>query len=757
MDGVRRTVSRLAAALLTVLGVALAMSMLAGTGAQAAVASMRAAGAGRAPLTPSPKLARNGAPGRLAYPVLTAATPARHVIVVGLGGLRWSDITPAATPAIWRLAERGSVGSLRDSAVWPRACPADGWLTLNGAARAAVSSGPTGPCPATPAVIPQGSGPGPARVPAMPALVSRNGAYLNQPDWGLLAAAPGHGGCATAVGPGAGLALASRTGHVDSYLPSPDTLPRAVLARCPLTLIDLGNLPNPAGRPSASSGVTSRSAALRAADRAIASLTSNLPTNSTLVLLSPGGYSPGLRVIVVAGPGFSHGLLTSVSTRRPGLILLTDITPTILHWLGTPVPSNVVGAVLGSAPRSTLAATAAALRGQQVAAQVGWSTTPTFFLVVRVGYLVAFALVWLIPWRPGRRRTVARTAGVAAASLPAGTFLAGLLPWWSVSHPAAAEYALAAGWAILIAALALAGPWRRDPLGPAGMVAAITLGVIVVDLLTGSHLQRESPFGLAVDAGRYYGLGNYAVGTYAASGIMCAVWAGSALLRRSRRSRALVLMSLIAALTIIVAGWPGFGAKVGGTIAMVPAFGVLLAAAAGIRITGRRAAVIAVSGLAVVVVFALASYFLPVAGPSDISGFVGRSLHGGAGIILARKVHSNLASLATSPFVLIVPVLVAALGVVIAWPGRVRGRLLVRAYEEIPLLRPAFSAIWLAGVLGWFAEDSGVIVPSAALLFVLPLAVAILSSLPERAGSDSPEPGGTGDRAVSGSGPSGYV
>lgn len=216
-------------------------------------------------------------------------------------------------------------------------------------------------------------------------------------------------------------------------------------------------------------------------------------------------------------------------------------------------------------------------------------------------------------------------------------------------------------------------------------------------------------------------------------------------------------MSLIAALTIIVAGWPGFGAKVGGTIAMVPAFGVLLAAAAGIRITGRRAAVIAVSGLAVVVVFALASYFLPVAGPSDISGFVGRSLRGGAGIILARKVHSNLASLATSPFVLIVPVLVAALGVVIAWPGRVRGRLLVRAYEEIPLLRPAFSAIWLAGVLGWFAEDSGVIVPSAALLFVLPLAVAILSSLPERAGSDSPEPGGTGDRAVSGSGPSGYV
>jgi hypothetical protein len=769
VDGVRRTVSRLAAPLLTVLGAALAMSMLAGTGAQAAavsrpasvaklaVASGRASAVGRTALTPSPHLVRNGATGRFAYPLLTAATPARHVIVVGLGGLAWSDITPAATPGIWHLAERGSVGSLRDSGVWPRACPADGWLILNGAARAAVSGGVAGPCPATPPVIPPGPGPGPARIPAMPALVSRNRAYLSQPDWGLLATAPGHGGCATAVGPGAGLALASPAGRVGSYLPSPGDLSRGILARCPLTVIDLGNLPNPAAGVSAPSGVTSRSAARRAADRARAAITSNLPANSTLVLLSPGGYAPGLRVIVVAGPGFSHGLLTSASTRRPGLILLTDVTPTILHWFGTPVPSNAVGAVLGSAPRSTLAATAAALRGQEVAAQVGWSTTSTFFLVIRLGYLAAVTLIWFLPWGPGRRRTVARTAAAAAASLPASTFLASLLPWWSMSHPAAAEYALAAGWAILIAALALAGPWRRDPLGPAGVVATITLGVIVVDLLTGSHLQRESPFGLAVDAGRYYGLGNYAVGTYAASGVMCVAWAGSALLRRERRSRALVLMSLIAALTIIAAGWPGFGAKVGGTIAMVPAFGVLLAAAAGVRVTGRHAAVIAVSGLAVVVAFALVSYFLPVAGPSDISGFVGRSLHGGAGIILARKAHSNLASLGTSPFVLIVPVLVAALGVVIAWPGRVRARLLVCAYEEIPLLRPAFSAIWLAGVLGWFAEDSGVIVPSAALLFVLPLAVAILSSLPERAGSDSPEPGGTGDRAVSGSGPSGYV
>jgi hypothetical protein len=47
------------------------------------------------------------------------AAPARHVVIVGLSGLRWSDLSPAATPTLWRLAGQGSVGSLVDFAVLP--------------------------------------------------------------------------------------------------------------------------------------------------------------------------------------------------------------------------------------------------------------------------------------------------------------------------------------------------------------------------------------------------------------------------------------------------------------------------------------------------------------------------------------------------------------------------------------------------------------------------------------------------------------
>ena len=166
----------------------------------------------------------------------TAPPPSQHVVVVGLSGLRWSDVSATTTPTLWRLAGQGSVGNLVDYAVKPLTCPADGWLTLNSGARA-QSDHTNAACGAFPAVQPAGQG---ARVPGLPALETYNHQFHNNPDWGLLAARTP--GCATAVGPGAALALADRTGHVASYLPAPDQISAAMLARCPLTVVDLGAL-----------------------------------------------------------------------------------------------------------------------------------------------------------------------------------------------------------------------------------------------------------------------------------------------------------------------------------------------------------------------------------------------------------------------------------------------------------------------------------------------------------------------------------
>jgi len=54
------------------------------------------------------------------------------------------------------------------------------------------------------------------------------------------------------------------------------------------------------------------------------------------------------------------------------------------------------------------------------------------------------------------------------------------------------------GWTLAIAAAALAWPWRRDGPGPFGAIAAATLLLLAVDVMAGSRLQLDAPFGLSL-------------------------------------------------------------------------------------------------------------------------------------------------------------------------------------------------------------------------------------------------------------------
>src|SRR5271165_4885543 len=729
----------------------------------------------------------------------TATAPVRHVVVVGISGLRWSDVSPSVTPTLWRLVGQGSVGSLVDYAVLPLTCPADAWLTLNAGDRA-QSDHTNAACGAFPAVTPAGAG---ALVPAMGSLEAYNNQFHNSPDWGLLA--KGVPGCATAVGPGAALALADSTGHVASYLPSAADLTAGVLARCPLTVVDLGNI-----------GSAERSSALASVDAQLARIAADVPAGSTLLVTAPGATTkpPHLQLALVDGPGYQAGLLTAASTRQPGLVVLTDLTPTMLGWLGGPasantapantapantapantapantapantapantapantapantapantapantVPADAVGAQITRGDRGSLTSTVQSLAGRDTAEQVWTSTHDEFFWAYALADAVVLAGIGLAFWpgmspgitgmRPGitgmspgiissaaedkRRRRARwwRVAGVFAAAVPVATFLANLVPWSLSAHPAAWLYTTSVALAAVIALAALLGPWRRDPLAPFGVVCLFTLVVLGIDVMTGSRLQLETPFGLSVlEAGRFYGIGNEALGIYGISGLLGAAWLGLVALRRSTPSRrpAVLAVAVVATFAVFASGWPGFGGKVGGTIAMVPCFVLLAMAVAGIRLNWRLVLLVAVSGLALFAVFALVNYFVPITGKSDISSFAGNSLHGHSGNLLLRKINSNIGSLSVNAFSPLIPIVVVWTGLMLWRPAWFALKTERRAYAAEPLMRPILGVLWLLPVLGWFADDSGVIVPAAALPFALPLGIGILAA-----------------------------
>ncbi len=181
-------------------------------------------------------------------------------------------------------------------------------------------------------------------------------------------------------------------------------------------------------------------------------------------------------------------------------------------------------------------------------------------------------------------------------------------------------------------------------------------------------------------------------------------------------------------LAVVASGWPGFGAKVGGTIALVPCLILLVAWLGGARVGRRWAVPVAVSGLVVFLAFAVVSYFLPAAGVSDIGTFAGNLLHGRGGDLLQRKVSSNVGSLTLNVFSWLVP-LAAALAAAGLWrPAALRLRTLEAAFTALLLLRVLAWLTWLVLVIGWFADDSGVIVPAVALPFAVALTVGMAAA-----------------------------
>ena len=136
------------------------------------------------------------------------------------------------------------------------------------------------------------------------------------------------------------------------------------------------------------------------------------------------------------------------------------------------------------------------------------------------------------------------------------------------------------------------------------------------------------------------------------------------------------------------------------------------------------------SGVALFAVFAVINYLIPATGPSDIGAFAGNLVHGHAGALLTRKWTSMLGSLAVNTYSPLVPLVIILVGLMLLRPSWFTVRALPRGYAAEPLLAMTLAMMWLVCVLGWFADDSGIIVPATALPLALPLGFALLAGVP---------------------------
>jgi hypothetical protein len=736
------------------------------------------------------RIARWGA-ALLAAPALAAAcpavaaagpAPADRVIVVGMAGLQWDDLDATRTPALWALAGDGAVAALSVRTVRPRACPLDGWLTLGAGRRAtAERPGPGGgtACPRIPDPV---SGRADLVLPGWPAMAAYNDGFGYQPRFGLLhSSVAGAGGCVTGVGAGAAAALAGADGRlpVEAARPATTPLDRALLDRCPLTVVDLGDVPedaaetaaapvvapeaDPAGpRPDeAGVGPAVRRRVVEAADRRLGRIVAARPDRSTLVVLglADSGWRPHLHVAIAHGPGrataYGRGWLTAASTRRDGMVQLTDATPTVLAAIGVEPAGDVVGAVWQvaaagpAAPAARAARAVPRLEEEDGKAQVIRDASPWFFNVVSVLQISLYLLVAVLVGASRRAvRHLPRETALTNAlhrgclflgAVPVATFLANLAPWWRAGRPLVALTAAVGVIAAGLGVLAVIGPWRRRAFGPSTFLAACTAGVLAADVASGSALQMSSLLGHSpLIAGRFYGFGNVAFAVFGTAAVLAAAGLVEPYVRSGRRRAAGALVGALGAAAVVVNGWPAFGSDFGGVLALVPGFALLGLRVAGVRLTVARAALVGVGAVVAVGAIAVLDWLRPPSARSHLGDFVQTVLDGGVADVLGRKLETNLNSLTSGPLAFVVPILFVALAVLVLSPDRLHARALAAAYRRAPTLSAGLVAALVVGVVGFAVNDSGVVIPAVALTVGGPLAVAACAA-----------PSGTGEGARS--------
>ncbi|MFV0459826.1 MAG: hypothetical protein ACK5MT_13770 [Actinomycetales bacterium] len=701
----------------------------------------------------SPGTAAGTSPSTTADPADTPTgdTGAPPVILIGTSGLRWDDVDPERTPALWGLLEQGSVGVISIRNVRSVACPVDGWLALSAGRRAGdVSAGSGRLCRAVP---PLGSSGVHAWVPDWDQFVAlaENGTFDAHP--GLLSDTLSAAGVPTAaIGRGAGIALANSEGIVPgAYYPGseqPDRLGATVtesLTSARLVVVDVGALRDPENLADTDPEQLSPPRAEQAEeiDARIAAVLAASPQTATVMVasLADSGYSPHLQLLAMTGPApagsspssYGPGLVGSSSTRQDAMVQVTDLLPTLLALVGAPAPSDLPGASVLPQPHSPSTAD----RLQRVLDLDSQAThiarlVPVFFnglVIAQILLYGAGTIALRKEWGgiEGRRRVLAvlRRVAIVFASVPISTFLANLVPWWRSSYQLATIVGAVCLFVTAISVVALLGPWRDRRLGPLGFVGGVTAGVLALDVATGSRLQISSLMGLQpLVAGRFYGLGNVQFALFSSGSIMLATSLADAALKAGRRRLAVVTVCVIGVIAVAIDGTPGLGSDFGGPPAMIPAFLLLALMVAGVRITVRRLLVIGLATLVVVSTISILDWLRPPSERTHLGRFVQTLLEGGAGQVIMRKAAQNWEILTGSWLTLLVPFGAVFIAVILMRPVAWGAPALQRTYEAAPTLKHGLIALCVLLAIGFAVNDSGTVVPAIGAVLVIPLLIA---------------------------------
>ncbi|MGI6604236.1 MAG: hypothetical protein GX062_04305 [Firmicutes bacterium] len=444
----------------------------------------------------------------------------------------------------------------------------------------------------------------------------------------------------------------------------------------------------------------------------------------TILLLSPtpgkDNYASGHRLTPIAwrGPGVTHGLIVSPTTRRHGLAANIDIAPTILAQIGLTWGPAVLGRPLSTRYDPEPLQKLALLEKRAVAS---FNLRP---MIIRlyIGYLI-LVLALTVGALLGRNERLAQLISwllPAGAAVPLVFLILAALP----VQPLAPTVALT-----VLATILIVVCLRRltgSPIRTLIATAIITVLLLAWDIAKGQNLIASSILGYCFISGaRYYGIGNEYMGVFLGAALPSLGY----LLDHYQLEQQRVYLTLVLFLLLgtVFLGGNSYGANAGGILAFVSATALV---ALGLRYPEPRIREIVIGlTLAIVFVSLLAWSDWHLATQTSHIGqavkLVTQSGFGSARDIVIRKLGMNLKLLRYSLWSRVLLMLLITLCSLFYGPYRWKLKFAKERRLLVLFLRGTVAGI----VVALIANDSGVVAAATALLY--PVSLLILLVLPK--------------------------
>jgi hypothetical protein len=583
-----------------------------------------------------------------------------QVVVVGVTGR--TELTPADRAVLGTHLDDAQTGMVSIRPRYVRDCAAAGWTTLGAGRRAAVGD----------LCAPEVQN---GKVTDWAARQAAAAARRGDAQLGTLAGSVP--GCVAAVGPGAALAAAKPDGSVAHYQSPEEFVAAGMQTQCPITLVDAGPL----------------------SDQIITQLADRKDITTIVTGIGPaaGSDDPSLQVIYRLGTTLP-GWLTSASTRREGIVTLTDLTRTLIDF-GAPGSTVPVDGSPFAVYGANLTLDAIDAKIDSIAALS--DAAPIGYLVLGLGGAVLFVIMVVDVLR-GRfllPKLILTFGGVLLAAMT----LTGAVPWQNSGSPGLVVSLVVAGWSVTLTALALF-LGRLAQVSNIIAATALTVAAFTFDAALGAVMQPGSLinsrpiFGL-----RWYGFGNVTFAGYATAGLFLAGYVAHRCLVAGRRAAAVAAVGAIGFGIVICEGWPSMGSDFGGVIALTPAVLWLMLALSDVKITWLKLLVIAGSALLAVAVISVLDWLRGPDRRTHLGNFVQRIIDGDALDVISRKAVASAETVAS-----IVGIGSLLIGVVL-WIV-IYKYVVPRVSSDFTTIRSALIAMLIVAIVGTLLNDGGIFI-----------------------------------------------